>query len=74
MVVEHPGLNPSTTYCLSCEQLRRIVKVVESHQIPVMERVKIRTATGSFWEETDRVAWERKVRLECEHPKGMIGI
>lgn len=67
-------LDPSTTYCgyAGCEQLRRIVKVDKSHQIPVMERVEL-SAAGGYWEETDRVAYERSVRLECEHTKGVIG-
>ena len=52
--------------------LRRIVKVVESHRFPVMERVEL-SATSGQWEETDRIAYTRTVRLECEHTKGIIG-
>lgn len=68
-------LDPSTTYCSSpaCEQLRRIVKVLETSGFPIVERVE-RAADGGRWEETNRVGYERKVRLECEHTKGLIGV
>lgn len=67
-------LDPSTTYCPSpaCEQLRRIVKVLESHAFPILERVD-RAADGGRWEDTGRVGFERNVCLECEHTKGLIG-
>jgi hypothetical protein len=68
-------LDPSTTYCGygSCSKLRRIGKVTESHGFPVMERVET-SAIGGRWEETDRVAYARTVKLECGHSKGVIGV
>lgn len=68
-------LDRSTTYCGygSCSTLRRIGKVLESHRFPVQERVET-SAIGGQWEETDRIAYTRTVRLECGHTKGVIGV
>lgn len=73
--VEPLAPDPSTTYCghETCSTLRRIVKITASARFPILERVEA-SATGGRWEDTGRIGYERSVRLDCEHTKGVIGV